>query len=189
MGPVVTSGPAMEAKAIEAIKSTADGPAQSRKDRLAVAVKPLLREHLSARSGHWDDRTVSLVAAEISRIVLASTSSNNPKCLPEQDGNASFLDLAVREDKGDILESLVRTDPNFTPRVATKEEMGKAMALRIADIARIGGLFPEQVLSAYTDEANTPPSVTCRVMGGMIGALAAMPPAEGAPLLRAVAKF
>lgn len=186
MGVVIAAHPGVEAKVVEIIRQTAEGPQDEREKRLEDAARPLLSEHLKARNGHWSDQTVSLFGAAVSKLLVTKSVAANDECIPKGSGEKSFIDSLPEQQRRDIMIGIVSSDPNYRPRIASKEEMGRAMTLRMADTARIAGMTPEQLMVIYSAGRDSPIETKCRVIGATIGTMAEMPPSEGAPYLRAV---
>lgn len=189
MGVVISASPSAESTAVTMIRQSADGPDDTRDERLRDMLKPLVKEHLAVRAAHMDDHLVSRMAGLLSTIIMKRSALNDPKCLPDRETGGSFVDLVDPGERTSLLSEMVRTDPDYVPRSATREEASQVIAARISDAAARAGLTVDQVLASYSQPSAVQPSVTCKVVSGMFGSLAAMPPAQGAPIIRSMAKF
>ena len=183
MGAVMSADPSAEEKVKQLISESADGDPELREDRLRALSEPLVRQHMHARVGRMNDQAVSRVADVLSKAIVAKADTLTEGC------RGPVAALVGEDDRRAMFMETAKADPNFQPRTATRQEMAQALSVRIPEVAARSGLSIDQLNAAYADVEGTSPALTCRIMAGSLGVLAAMPPAEGAPLIRAMTKF
>lgn len=183
---VMTANPQAEDIIVKAISDSAEGPADAREQRLKEKMQPLIRAHLQYRMRHLDDQMTSKFAHAMSQVAMQGSVHNSPRCLPEIKPGKTFLDIIPAGESQELIQDIAKMTPDLSPAIATKEVLATAMAERLPDIAARGRLTTDQVMTAYTNEAATTPEVTCKVLSGTLASLAALPPAQGAPLIRAL---
>jgi len=183
------SSPDNHRRIVEAISLAARASPELRERRVHDLVDPILQRHVRERQAGMDDAMTSRLAALVSDVVLERADADPAHCIPDTSdvSQRRFVTLMGRERATAFMVDLVRMTPASDARVARPAEISVAVAQLVPDISRRARLTEQQVVYGQVEGVQT--SVTCRIMGGMLASLAALPPERGAPLIRGLSRL
>tara|TARA_B100000929_G_scaffold280774_1_gene259112 strand:- start:449 stop:1132 length:684 start_codon:yes stop_codon:yes gene_type:complete len=188
LGALLAQNPAVEA---EVIKAMGDGAGMfrsnaERKQYAAHIAGPIVNEFMKPKMANLNDEMISRLSAVIAERVMETVASGDDCMRPLKGGDNSLTSGLGEERTKQIMLDIAKMEPDLEARTAPKQLLAVYFLSRSDEIAERGGMDPNVLREVLHGSRSPSTEEQCRMAAGSMAMFAALPPEEGAPLLRAM---